>query len=198
MPFEFVPDSPESAARPRNTMRIGELLVSAGVVTGKQLEDALAAQMRHGGKLAKTLIALGYLDMQTFIRVVAKEAGVGIIDLLHYDVRNECIDLVPREVAVRHELLPVEKIGHMLTVAMVYPLNTRALYEVEDITGLKARPVMCTPEALWYTIKRHYPQAAEAAPASIGEDDNLLWLERQAPSIPSNPRCATHRQRRAN
>ncbi|MDZ4858087.1 MAG: hypothetical protein SGI88_03830, partial [Candidatus Hydrogenedentes bacterium] len=160
-------------------MRIGELLVTAGVISSKQLDDALNAQMRHGGKLAKTLISLGYLDMQTFIRVVAREAGVGIIDLHNYDVRNECIELVPREMAMRHELLPVEKIGHMLTVAMVYPLNTRALYEVENLTGLKARPVMCTPDALWYTIKRHYPQAADTPEQAPDEDDNLLWLERQ-------------------
>ncbi|NUM56222.1 MAG: HDOD domain-containing protein [Candidatus Hydrogenedentes bacterium] len=160
---------------------MGELLVDSGAITRKQLDDALAAQVRHGGKIAKTLIALGYLDLQTFIRLVAREAGVGIIDLLNYDVKEECINLVPREMVVEHELLPVERLGPVLTVAMVCPLNTKALYEVENHTGLKARPVMCTPEALWYSIKRHYPngQYAEAIETAPTEDDNLLWLERQ-------------------
>lgn len=162
-------------------MRMGELLVDSGVITRKQLDDALSAQMRHGGKIAKTLISLGYLDKQTFIRFVAREAGVGIIDLLNYDVKNECIDLVPRNMAVEHELLPVEKLGPVLTVAMVCPLNTKALWEVESHTGLKARPVMCTPEALWYSIKRHYPAEKQAniIEAAPSEDDSLLWLERQ-------------------
>ncbi len=170
---------PVATGSARKNLRIGELLVNSGVISGKQLDEALSAQMRHGGKLAKTLIGLGYLDMQTFIRVVAREAGVGIIDLLNYDVKDECIELVPRDMAVRHEMLPVEKLGHMLTVAMVYPLNTKALYEVENLTGLKARPVMCTPEALWYTIKRHYPQVVEKPEPTPGDEDNLLWLERQ-------------------
>ncbi|MCC6798404.1 MAG: HDOD domain-containing protein [Candidatus Hydrogenedentes bacterium] len=162
-------------------MRIGERLVDSGVISRTQLDDALAAQMRHGGKIAKTLISLGYLDIQTFIRFVAREAGVGMIDLLNYDVKDECIDLLPRNMAVEHELLPVEKLGPVLTVAMVCPLNTKALWEVENHTGLKARPVMCTPEALWYSIKRHYPgerhtDIKESAPS---DDENLLWLERQ-------------------
>jgi HD-like signal output (HDOD) protein len=162
-------------------MRMGELLVDSGVISRKQLDDALGAQMRQGGKIAKTLIGLGYLDLQTFIRFVAREAGVGIIDLLNYDVKDECIELVPRGMVIEHELLPVERLGPVLTVAMVCPLNTKALYEVENYTGLKVRPVMCTPEALWYSIKRHYPngQHTEFADVAPSEDDNLLWLERQ-------------------
>lgn len=182
-PFDFVHDSlaetePNHA---RRGMRMGELLVDSGVISRKQLDDALSAQVRQGGKIAKTLISLGYLDLQTFIRFVAREAGVGIIDLLNYDIKQECIELVPREMAIRHELLPVEKLGPLLTVAMVCPLNTKALYEIENHTGLKARPVMCTPEALWYSIKRHYPSGpnADAADLAPSEDDNLLWLERQ-------------------
>lgn len=162
-------------------MRMGELLVHSGVISRKQLDDALSTQVRQGGKIAKTLIGLGYLDLQTFIRFVAREAGVGIIDLLNYDVKSECVELVPRDMAVEHELLPVERLGPVLTVAMVCPLNTRALYDVENHTGLKVRPVMCTPEALWYSLKRHYPngQQVDAASARPSEDDNLLWLERQ-------------------
>jgi len=160
---------------------MGELLVDSGVISRKQLDEALAAQMRHGGKIAKTLISLGYLDLQTFIRFVAREAGVGIIDLLNYEVKSECVELVPRRMAIEHELLPVERLGPVLTVAMVCPLNTKALYEVENHTGLKVRPVMCTPEALWYSLKRHYPNGPQAdfIPAKPTDDDNLLWLERQ-------------------
>lgn len=182
-PFDFVHDPPlEDDPNPaRKNMRMGELLVDSGVITRNQLDDALSAQVRQGGKIAKTLVGLGYLDMQTFIRFVAREAGVGIIDLLNYEVKDECINLVPRDMAVQHELLPVERLGPVLTVAMVCPLNTKALYEIESHTGLKVRPVMCTPEALSYSIKRHYPngEQAEVPDTAPTEDDNLLWLERQ-------------------
>lgn len=181
-PFDFVHEPLDAEpSYARKNMRMGELLVESGVITRKQLDDALSSQMRHGGKIAKTLISLGYLDIQTFIRFVAREAGVGIIDLLNYDVKGECIDLVPRNMAVEHELLPVEKLGPVLTVAMVCPLNTKALWEVENHTGLKARPVMCTPEALWYSIKRHYPsdKSGDIVEATPSDEDNLLWLERQ-------------------
>ena len=183
IPFDFVhePDRDGDPNPARKNMRMGELLVDSGVISRKQLDDALAAQVRQGGKIAKTLIGLGYLDIQTFIRFVAREASVGIIDLLNYDVKDECINLVPREMAVQHELLPVEKLGPVLTVAMVCPLNTKALYEVENHTGLKARPVMCTPEALSYSIKRHYPNGhhTDVPDAPPTEEENLLWLERQ-------------------
>lgn len=183
VPFDFVhdpaPDGDDSVSR--KNLRMGELLVNSGAISRKQLDDALTSQMRHGGKIAKTLISLGYLDLQTFTRLIAREAGVGFIDLQNYEIKDDCIDLVPRQMAVEHELLPVERLGPVLTVAMVCPLNTKALYEVENHTGLKARPVMCTPEALWYSIKRHYPNAHAAQPVETEptDEDNLLWLERQ-------------------
>lgn len=183
-PFDFVLDAAQGLpySRPRARGRIGELLITAGLITRKQLDEALAAQARQGGKLGKTLISLGYLDLQEFIRFVSREAGVGIIDLLNYEVKEECVELVPRHMAERHELMPVEKLGPMLTVAMVCPLNDAALDEVENHTGLKARPVMCTPDALWYSIKRHYPDERGVTPTPANEpqdDSNVLALERQ-------------------
>lgn len=175
-----LPDTvPDTGTTDRRHLRLGELLLDAGLITERQLQDALNVQFREGGKIARILISLGYLDLRAFLRFMAKEAGVGSIDLMSYEVRSDCVTLVPRDFAERHELLAVEKLGRALTVAMVCPLNHKALYEVENMTGLKARPVMCTPDALWYTIKRHYPDNGSSQVAARAEDDSIQWLERQ-------------------
>ena len=69
--------------------RIGELLVDAGLISQKQLAEALARQKKCGEKIVESLTALGYIDPHTFVKFRAKQPGVASIDLLHCTVTEE-------------------------------------------------------------------------------------------------------------
>ncbi len=127
--------------------KLGEWLVFEGVITGDQLRDALAHQAEHGGKLGEILVKLGYVDADEYMAFLADTARVGTIHLTNYSIRPEDARLLPKEFAAQHEVVPLDRFGEQLTIAMVCPLNYSAIDEVESITGLQAKPVLCSRDA---------------------------------------------------
>jgi len=140
--------------------RIGEMLVWEGLVTNEQVNEALEIQKQHGGKLVGILINLGYLDEATFLEFLAQHTRVPNINIANYEIRDDIIDLVPAELARKHELLPIDKLGQLLTVAMVCPLDQSTLDQLSQITGLKIKPVLCSAADVRDAINRYYSQSA--------------------------------------
>jgi len=151
----FSDDAGDSPALSKQLL--GEMLIDEGFIDELQLAEALRFQKVQGGKLAEALIALHFLTMRTFINFLAKQPGVASIDLASYQIPEELPALVPREVALKHEIIPVDRLGRTLTVAMACPLDTRAIDELEEITGLKVQALLCSPENLRLALKKYYP-----------------------------------------
>lgn len=150
--------------------RIGELLVSEQLVTPAELGEALEMQAKEGGKVVENLIALGYLDAQRFLGFVSRQPGVASISLLNYDIEPEVVQLVPKEYALKHELMPVDRMGGTLTVGMACPLDAGAIKELEGSTGLRVRPLLVSMSDIRAAINRHYPSAPTAVTAVDTED----------------------------
>jgi putative nucleotidyltransferase with HDIG domain len=155
-------------------MRIGERLVWAQLVTEEQVNEALDVQKKQGGKLVGILINLDYLDEDTFLEFLARNSGVASINIENYEIRKEIVDLVPAELAQRHELLPIDKLGSLLTVAMVCPLDQATLEQLATITGLKIKPVLCSAADVRQAIKRYYAEPAADAEAQPASGDEAL------------------------
>jgi hypothetical protein len=137
--------------------RIGELLVSEGLVTALQIDEALALQKKEGGKVVENLIALDHLDSKEFIGFLSKQPGIASIDLLNYTIPQETIDLVPADFALQHELLPIDQMGRFLTVAMTCPLDARTIEKLEEMAGCRVRPMLASGRDIWAALKRYYP-----------------------------------------
>ncbi len=147
-------------------------MVDAGLISEQQLEEALSFQEKQGGKIAEALIALGFIEAEQFVRFLAKQPGVASIDLTSYEVPKEIIDLVPRDLAVQHEVFPIDKLGKLLTLGMVCPLDGRTIGEIEDRTGLKVKPLLCSPMDVRDSIRRYYPAVeGEAEPVEVWRPD---------------------------
>ena len=157
--------------------RIGERLVWAQLVTEEQVKEALEVQKKQGGKLVGILINLGHLDEDTFLQFLAQHSGVASINIGNYEIREEIVSLVPSEFAREHELLPIDKLGNLLTVAMVCPLDRATLEELTGTTGLKIKPVLCSAADVRESIDRYHakpeaggesqPETVPEAPASV-------------------------------
>lgn len=153
--------------RPASTerKRIGELLVEEGLITEQQLQRALEAQAAEGGKLVENLIKQNSIDIRTFVNFVARQPGIASIDLSHYEVPRDLVKLIPREFAVEHEVFPIDRLGKLLTVGMVCPLDRATLAELEALTGLRVKALLCSADDIHATIKLYYADAAEQASA---------------------------------
>jgi putative nucleotidyltransferase with HDIG domain len=136
---------------------IGEMLVDAGLIQRQQLNEALKAQAAQGGKLVQILISLGYFEPKSFVNFLARQPGVASIDLSHYEVPRELVALVPKEFALKHEVFPIDRLGKLLTVGMVCPLDAQTIGELERNTGLRVKPILCSPEDVRKAIHRYYP-----------------------------------------
>lgn len=135
---------------------IGAMLRAAGLVTAGQLNEALELQKKQGGKTVENLIALGYLNARDFTKFISRQAGVGGMDISQYEVREDLIDLLPREIVLEHEVFPIDRMGSLLTIGMVFPLDTATISKLEDMTGLRIKPLLVSKDDLRQSINRYY------------------------------------------
>lgn len=130
-----------AAGSPR---RLGDLLVEAQLVTGEQLDVARKEQEKTGAFLAKILVQSDYLTQDDLNACFVKRCKIPHISLLDYDIDNDVLALVPREICLKHGLLPIDKLGRILTVAMVDPLDEVALDTVRETRPeLRIKPILC-------------------------------------------------------
>lgn len=167
-----------SSLRPAGKRPIGEMLVDAGLIERRQLEEALSVQAEKGGKLVQVLITLGFFEPSSFVRFLAQQPGVASIDLSNYEVSRDLIDLVPKEFALRHEVFPIDRLGKLLTVGMVCPLDSKTIGELETATGLRVKPILCSAEDVRRAINRYYPCEERAVvPEEPPAAERLAGLE---------------------
>jgi len=141
---------------PQVKQRIGELLMSAGLLTEEQLDEALEVQRKEGGRLVEACIQQGYFDAQDFLRFLSEQRTAASLDLMNYAIPREVIDLVPAHFAMQHEVLPIDKLGKHLTVGMACPLDTRTIEEMEQMTGCKIRPMLVGMNDIRSAIANYY------------------------------------------
>ncbi len=143
--------------------RIGELLVRENLISTQQLRDAQTDQRSTGKRLAYSLTKLGILQETELTDFLAKQYGVPSITLDDFEIDPDVISLVPREVASKHLLIPVQQAGNSLIVAMADPSNIYAIDDVKFMTSLHIEPVVSTDAAIEAAIERYYSGSAEVA-----------------------------------
>ncbi|MBM3290351.1 MAG: hypothetical protein FJY92_09390, partial [Candidatus Hydrogenedentes bacterium] len=150
--------------------RLGELLVHEGVITALQLEEALHKQQETRAFIGQTLVELGYLNQSTLVSFLVKQCKIPHISLLDYNVGEDLFKLVPKAMCQQHRLLPIDKLGKILTLAMVDPLDAAALENVRALCpDLKIKPILCTWNHFEQIARKLFADAAQpAAEVSMG------------------------------
>jgi chromosomal replication initiator protein DnaA len=135
--------------------RLGEVLVGENLVTQRQVDEAVAVQQRDGGFIGQILIQLGYVTQAAVTSCLVKQCKIPHLSLLDYEIGKEVVGLVPEEVCRRYGLLPIDKLGRILTVAMVDPLDLAALEEVRRrCPELRIKPILCDWEHFEHVADR--------------------------------------------
>src|SRR5262249_16945392 len=120
--------------------RIGELLVAKNLITNDQLKQALDDQRKHGVRLGHSLTKLGYIGEADLTSFLSKQYGVPAVNLSEFEVDEDVIKLVPKEVAQKQQVLPVARSGGKLIVAMSDPTNIPLLDDLKFRTGYQIEP----------------------------------------------------------
>lgn len=129
---------------PPTGQSLSQVLVSAGQITPEQLQRALEKQKATGKFIGEILIEDRVIEEDTLISFLAKHCKIPHLSLLDYLIDPEIVKLVPKEICLKYRLLPIDKLGRNLTVAMVNPLDTEALQQVrEACPELRIKPILC-------------------------------------------------------
>ncbi len=137
-------------------LKLGDLLLKANVISQEQLDAALKNQREEGGKLGEVLVRLGHASEEDITETLSHQFGVPSINLAHFEIDPSIIKLVPGDVARKYMILPVNKTGATLTIAMGDPTNVFAMDDIKFMTGYNVEPVVASEVALRTAIDRNY------------------------------------------
>jgi type IV pilus assembly protein PilB len=136
--------------------RIGELLVSEGLITRDQLAKALEEQKANGTRVGYNLVKLGFVKETDLTKMLARQYRMPAVDLTKFEVDPRIAKLVPSDLAIKHLLLPLKRDGRTLTVAMVDPTNLGVVDDLKFITRYDIFPVIAGEYTLRNAIEKHY------------------------------------------
>jgi type IV pilus assembly protein PilB len=176
--------------------RLGELLVRENLISLQQLQKAQEEQRKQGGRLGVQLTKLGFIDEQDLTTFLSKQYGVPSINLAEFEIDPEISKLVPREVAEKHLVIPVNRAGSSLIVAMSDPSNIYAIDDLKFVTGYNIEVVVASEASIKQAIDKSYDSGLSYKEVMEGFDDaeielgrmeeevNVLDLEKSAEDAP--------------
>ncbi len=160
--------------------KLGEMLVKAQLITEAQLEDAIKIQRREGGKLGSIVARQGFCSDQDIVSFLGMQYGVPAADLDQWPaIEPSVVALVPAELANKHKVLPLQRSGNVLTLAMSDPTDIFAMDDVRFHTGYNIDPVVSSEMGLTRAIERYY-----------GGSSALRLRDDQARRVPQPSRAA--------
>jgi len=136
--------------------QLGELLIERGIINDQQLQKALDVQKGKGGLIGEVLVELGFVKEEDIAQSLTAQYGFPYLPLSNYDINSEIINVVPGRVARQYLLMPVDKIGNNLTLAMSNPLNIQAIEDVELLSGCSVQTFVSTSSDIKKAIEKYY------------------------------------------
>ncbi|HKH97961.1 MAG TPA: type IV-A pilus assembly ATPase PilB [Candidatus Sulfotelmatobacter sp.] len=144
------------------SVRLGEILLKESLITQDQLDKALEFQRSNGGKLGSCLAKMGYITDDDITGVLSRQYGVPSINLKYYEIDPNVIKLIPQDTALRYQVVPLSRVGSVLTIAMTDPTNVFAMDDIKFMTGFNVEPVVASESAIGEAITRFYGGGASS------------------------------------
>jgi type IV pilus assembly protein PilB len=158
--------------------RFGELLIRNKLITEDQLAKAFEEQKVQGGGLGTRLVKLGFIKEEELTAFLSKQYGVPSINLSEFEIDSSVRQLIPAEVAQKYHLIPINRAGSTLIVAMSDPSNIFAIDDIKFMTGYNVEVVVASEASIKLAIDKYYDQSASLAEVMSDLDDiNLEVVE---------------------
>lgn len=170
----------------RKSLKIGEMLLKAGVIDGFQLNSALSHQRHWGGRLGSSLVKLGYVAEEKLLAFLAEQLNLPRVDLTKRVIAADLLAYVPADKAREFNVIPVDRkemSGTLnLLVAMADPANLPVVDALQFITGCRVFPALASEESIRRSIEHYY-----GLPQALQEADPLTPVKETSPASPLSP-----------
>jgi hypothetical protein len=142
--------------------KLGEILLAAGVIDDNKLNIALAEQRRWGGHLGRILVDLKMITEEFLVQALSQQLHIPAVDLDRQPIDEQVLDLIPGELAEQNSLVPFQRSGKFLDVAMADPTNLGIVDELRIRTQLNVRPYLAGPRMIERAVARYYGRGRAA------------------------------------
>jgi type IV pilus assembly protein PilB len=136
--------------------QLGEILIERGVLSRSKLEEALAYQKEKGILFGEALVQMKLATEEEVVQALTCQFGFPYLPLSNYEIAPEVVNTVSLDLCKRYCLVPIDKIGRSLTLAMANPLNVQALEEVEKASDCSVQAFVSTATDINNAINRYY------------------------------------------
>lgn len=128
--------------------RIVDVLVEDSLLTSKQVAEILELQKKEGTRLLELLLKKSYVTDLDMAVAMGRVLNIPPINLAHLNIPLEVANLLPREIAHNHKVVPVSRLENKLFLAMANPLNVLARDDVRDITRMEVAMLIAPEKAI--------------------------------------------------
>ena len=151
-------------------MRIGDMLRKQGYITSKQLDDALAYQKKHQGRLGSILVRLGYIEEDTILNFLGRLHNYPTVDISRENPSPEALELMPYEMAKKYMAFPLRVKGGTIFVTMAEPTDTSMVETLQTDLKRSISVAVSTERNIVEAFKQHYKISDEEYNSLLGID----------------------------
>jgi type II secretory ATPase GspE/PulE/Tfp pilus assembly ATPase PilB-like protein len=163
--------------------KLADILIANGLIDQQKITSALDMSKRNNISLAKSILQLKYVDEESLSKAVAGQYDMPYIQINAQELPLELSSYISRVYAQKQRIAPISKIGNTLTLAMVNPLKSHDLRELEDSIRLKIISAIATETNIALALKRLYNidsagtvDAAKEFNFDMGSDSSIVDL----------------------
>ena len=179
-------------------VRLGDLFVREGLIDQEQLEKALTDAKERGTRVGYSLVQLGFVAENELTRMLSKQYRLPAVDLEKVVVEDKIYKLIDRDLAYKHLVLPLRRVGRSLTVAMANPSEMESIDVLRFKTRYDIVPVIVGEYTLRNHLEKYYGASDEQVDDLLGdfleedlefvededEEDNLAALQAEVQEAP--------------
>jgi type IV pilus assembly protein PilB len=136
--------------------KLGQMLVTDEIISSNDLDKAMRQSQETGASLGRVLVDLGLASEWEMAAALGKQLNVPFITLSHYEIDRSVLDSIPEEIVRRYKIVPVDKTGDTLTIALSDPSNIYLLDELRLLTKCQIIPVISFETDIVEAIEKYY------------------------------------------
>jgi type IV pilus assembly protein PilB len=143
--------------------RLGEMLIEEGLIKKSDLEKALAEQKKKSNRrLGQIMIEMKLISEEDIASMLGRQLGIPFITLSHYEIDKAILKTIPTDVVRKYQIIPVDRTGNTLTVALADPSNIFILDEIKLLTKCEIVPLISYESDIKQAIVRYYEDDSSA------------------------------------
>ncbi len=163
-------------------LKLGDFLVQNKLITNEQLSAALAEQKTSGERLGSCLIKLKFISEEKITEALGQQYKVPTVNLSNLEIDPQVLKLIPSDMAHKFQIIPISRTGRVLQLAMSNPADVFTIDNIQFLTGLEVKPVVCAETAIARAVDKLYAASAgltEAMKAVQEEEGEVEFVEKQ-------------------